>query len=783
MAWISLIVAGLAGANPTLVLSPGTTTITKSCSVIGGSYNRFTEGDSPAILIKGDNLVVDFKQASLEGSPKTSDPDQRKGIGLVVEGNNVTIKNLRMRGYKVGVLAKNTKNLMLLECDLSDQYRPRLLSTPEREDLSDWMSYHQNEKGEWAQKGAGIYLDGCDGFKLRNVRVERALNGVLLNRCNSGTIINSRFSFLSGVGIGLYRSSGNVVMHNQVDWCVRGYSHGVYNRGQDSAGILVYEQSNKNVFAYNSVTHGGDGFFLWAGQSTMDSGQGGCNDNLLYGNDFSHSPTNGIEATFSRNRFVNNLIQECWHGIWGGYSYESPIVGNTLSGNGSAISIEHGQNISVVSNRFSGNAKAMEIWERADQPKDWGYAKARDTQSRDYDIRNNVFENTAKMVFDLRGVHGIKIQNNTFRANLRLANDLPLTEKLIFANNDIRANRDPSVARLKDLAVSQIGQGVNRVMEDVMSRPKPQTMESTGNSVVATEGSTREYLGRFSRWNPMEETIQSHNKKYWVKPYTGGQNPFLKPGTVRGRRYILMDEWGPYDFRRPFLCKRSERSNASNRVIRFEVLGPRGRWSASSLKGATLSASSGTVPGFVEATIPTSGKLADVSISLNYRGSKCTDIKGNELPAGVLIPFGWSFFNVRTNWDVSWFNYDAKTQDPRTQYEAFQKVVSKWPIASEKTDRLSYDWWNSPAKGIGENHFTTIATTKIDVTPGNYVLEVSADNGVRLYLDDNLIVDEWKYSGPTTYTRSVKLTGTHRLRIEHFELDGFAQLKFNIRKG
>ena len=35
----------------------------------------------------------------------------------------------------------------------------------------------------------------------------------------------------------------------------------------------------------------------------MDTGQGGCNDNLLYGNDFSHAPTNGIEATFSRNAF------------------------------------------------------------------------------------------------------------------------------------------------------------------------------------------------------------------------------------------------------------------------------------------------------------------------------------------------------------------------------------------------------------------------------------------------------------------------------------------------
>src|SRR5687768_18079716 len=33
------------------------------------------------------------------------------------------------------------------------------------------------------------------------------------------------------------------------------------SRGQDSAGILCFEQSSDNLFAENSATHGGDGFF------------------------------------------------------------------------------------------------------------------------------------------------------------------------------------------------------------------------------------------------------------------------------------------------------------------------------------------------------------------------------------------------------------------------------------------------------------------------------------------------------------------------------------------
>src|SRR5437868_14659228 len=37
-----------------------------------------------------------------------------------------------------------------------------------------------------------------------------------------------------------------------------------YTRGQDSADLLIYEQSAHNVIAHNSLTHGGDGVFLWA---------------------------------------------------------------------------------------------------------------------------------------------------------------------------------------------------------------------------------------------------------------------------------------------------------------------------------------------------------------------------------------------------------------------------------------------------------------------------------------------------------------------------------------
>ena len=203
--------------------------------------------------------------------------------------------------------------------------------------------------------------------------------------------INNDFSFNSGLGIAMYRSSFNTIAYNKINFNVRGYSDGVYNRGQDSAGILIYEQSNNNFFYKNSVTHGGDGFFLWAGQTTMDSGKGGCNDNVLQGNDFSYAPTNGIEVTFSRNVIKGNRIFECDHGIWGGYSYNTLISENQFRSNRIGIAIEHGQDNQIHQNIFFRNKEGIRLWSRKEQPSDWGYAKNRDTRSRNYIINNNNF--------------------------------------------------------------------------------------------------------------------------------------------------------------------------------------------------------------------------------------------------------------------------------------------------------------------------------------------------------------------------------------------------------
>jgi parallel beta-helix repeat protein len=345
------------------------------------------------ITIRGSDITVDFNGATLEGTPSNTDPDRRRGVAILVDsGANVRITNARVRGYRFGILARGTHGLTLINNDLSDTWKPRLFSLIEHESLVDWLSFHHNENNEWLRFGAAIYLEDIKGGELRENTAMRGMNGLMLVRSDGLTIRDNNFSFNSAVGVALYRSSDDTIVHNQIDYNVRGYSHGFYTRGQDSADLLLYEQSNRNVVAFNSLTHGGDGVFLWAGQATMDSGQGGSNDNLFYGNNVSYATANGIEATFSRNRIVANKAWGSEYGVWAGYSSGTEIIANEFKNNRTGIAIEHGQDNTIALNTFDGDSTAIRLWADSITPSDWGYPKFRDTRSRNYRISGNVFQ-------------------------------------------------------------------------------------------------------------------------------------------------------------------------------------------------------------------------------------------------------------------------------------------------------------------------------------------------------------------------------------------------------
>src|SRR5690242_14824011 len=200
---VSLPAEATAGSKP-VPLTRGMV-ITHSITIKKGTYtlNASSALDHPVIQISGHDIVVDFNGAVLQGSNDKKRPDEFYGTGVLVTGTGITIKNAVIRGYKIAIMGRHLATSIIDSCDLSYNFRQHLNSTRKWEDLSDWQSYHHNEKDEWMRFGAGIYLRDCKSLIIKENRITGGQCGLMMTSCNESLIYNNNFSFNSGIGIGL----------------------------------------------------------------------------------------------------------------------------------------------------------------------------------------------------------------------------------------------------------------------------------------------------------------------------------------------------------------------------------------------------------------------------------------------------------------------------------------------------------------------------------------------------------------------------------------------------
>lgn len=681
--------------------------IDHSVRVRPGIYRLASAGlDAPALTIRGTDVTVDLTGVTLEGGDPLADPDGYAGAGILVDGaSGATVRGATIRGYKVAILARRSPRVHLTDNNLSYNWKPRLWSGIEHESLVDWLDYHDNEHDEWLRYGAAIYLAACDDAELDHNHAVQGQNGLLVTRSARLKIWNNTFSWMSGLGMGLYRTTDSLIEGNHLDWDVRGYSHGFYYRGQDSAALLMYEQSSGNTVAYNSATHGGDGLFLWAGQSTMDTGQGGANDNLFDSNDFSHAVANGIEATFSRNRFVRNRVDDCWHGVWAGYSYDSAFVANELANNVDGMAIEHGQNITIDGNRFSGDETAIRLWANPNVDPSWGYGKVRDIRSRDYVIVRNTFTRE-KTALNVQQTTGLRMAGNGYAG----------------VGTPLQAGADVHALTFEPSGALPAG-------------------------AVATPDVT----------------------------LVPGVSARVPSPSARRRDAIIVDAWGPYDFQSPKLWPANR---PGDRPLRLRVLGPAGTWTLASIHGGTAAMTQGPVPGGL--TVRPSGPGTDLVVALTYVGASVVTPRGVRYEAGEPVPFSYTQFDPAIDWTVRYWAFDASS-DPVRDPKAFAAALAATPVLTEKVSHLDIETSGRIRPSLPHDRVALRAEGRVTLPSGRFELSAISDDGVRVWIDDRLVVDRWSIH-ESAVDRAPIRPGRHRLRVEYFQATGWAELQLRFRR-
>ena len=95
------------------------------------------------------------------------------------------------------------------------------------------------------------------------------------------------------------------------------------------------------------------------------------------------------------------------------------------------------------------------------------------------------------------------------------------------------------------------------------------------------------------------------------------------------------------------------------------------------------------------------------------------------------------------------------------------------PVVTRTDEQVNFDWFtNSPVTQLNTDNFSVRWTGHI-VPPvsGVYQFGMRSDDGVRLYLDDKLFIEDWRDRSARTVTAPVQLEAGRRykIRIEYYE--------------
>ena len=287
---------------------------------------------------------------------------------------------------------------------------------------------------------------------------------------------------------------------------------------------------------------------------------------------------------------------------------------------------------------------------------------------------------------------------------------------------------------------------------------------------------------RLNKYLSMIKKPLSNNKlevieTYSIPPLPDGIKTDLSADQLKGRQYILMDEWGPYDFQSPSIWLREINGNQYT----FLLLGPsQGNYKIVGGEGwEKLNRVSGAFPATL---IATKKKDAEwLTLDLEFIGEPFNDRFGNFNKKGKSFPFNFRRFEKKLNWEVKFYNYE-KIIDPIHDYNSFKDLKNNPADKVGVFEELYFAWWDSPGVNIKKDKFATFSETEFVIEKGRYKIFLTSDDGAKLFLDGKLLIDNWSVHEPVTHFVEVELGGNHTIEIEHFDDGGFATLGFRLDK-
>ncbi len=104
-------------------------------------------------------------------------------------------------------------------------------------------------------------------------------------------------------------------------------------------------------------------------------------------------------------------------------------------------------------------------------------------------------------------------------------------------------------------------------------------------------------------------------------------------------------------------------------------------------------------------------------------------------------------------------------------------------VATRNDSQVNFDWGGgSPMSGVGVDNFCVRWEGQVQApTTGTYTFSTTTDDGTRLWVNNQLLVDKWVDQGTTTWSGTISLTAGQKvpLKMEYYENGGGASAKLS----
>lgn len=127
---------------------------------------------------------------------------------------------------------------------------------------------------------------------------------------------------------------------------------------------------------------------------------------------------------------------------------------------------------------------------------------------------------------------------------------------------------------------------------------------------------------------------------------------------------------------------------------------------------------------------------------------------------------------------------NAAQSDPTWQAQYCNPTLKGLTVLEREDAEINFDWaMGTPDAVVPINRFSVRRTCDVLFEAGEYDFRISSDDGMRVFIDDQLLISKWFDHGLRTWVVRKALTaGHHLLRVEYYDNLGAAVAKVSWQK-